>query len=260
MNARIRVLWADSFLSSLDEELVDVGLEGGVGELIRGANAEELEESGITLDEAALAETLLLDVGAESLGHLRARGAGVLALAKEEAEVIGNTLGGLEGDDDRGAIGVDLAGNLALLLGILDLLGDTLLDALEVGEHALEGGDLGLDSGLESLELLVPGDLRDGRGSLGNGLGSDNRGSGGLLLGNLLLNLRGLGLLVSDSGSLGGSGLLLNGLGGSSGGGGGLGHFARGGGIHLGVFYASLCLWLESSVARNFFAGGRARN
>ena len=224
-----------------------MGLEGSVGELIRGTNGEELEERGITLDEAALAETLLLDVGAEGLGHLRARGTGVLALAEEETEVIGDTLGGLERDDDRGAIGVDLAGNLALLLGILNLLGDTLLNTLEVGEDALEGGNLGLNSGLESLELLVPGNLRDSRGSLGDSLGSDDRGDDGLGGSDLLVSGSGdlgrgsLNLLLNSG--LGGSSLLLNsGLGGS--GGGGLGHFTGGGGIHLGVFYASLCLCL----------------
>ncbi len=233
-----------------------MGLEVEVGELlgISRGNAEQLHEGRIRLDVVLLAETLLLDVGTDELGDLRAGSSGTLTLAEEDTELVAHRDGNLEGDNRRSAVGVLLAGNLALLTGLLDLLGDTLLDTLEVGEHTLESGNLGLNSGLESLELLVPGNLRNSRGSLGNSLGSNNRSSGGLLL-NLGLSLlhllgrgsNGLNLLLS----LGGNSLLLSsGLGGS--GGSGLGHFARCGGIHLGVFYASLCLYIERRPAGNF--------
>ncbi len=248
--------WAD--LSSLDEVLVDVLLEANVGELLRGRDAKELEESGIGLDEAAVAETLLLHVGTEGLGDLRARGRGVLALTEEEAELIRDGLGLLDRDNGRGAIGVELTGNLALLLGILHLLGEALLHTLEVGEHTLESGNLGLNSGLESLELLAGSDLNRG-GDLSNRLGGDDR---------LGLSLGSLGDLGLSLGRCRGSGLgvnlgigLLHGLGrGSSSGsrgGGGLWHFASGGGIHLRVFYARLCLSLQRETAGNFLESDR---
>jgi len=247
------------YLSSLDVVLVEVLLEVEVGELVGGGNAEELHERSISLDVVLVTETLLLDVGTNELSDFRARGSGVLALAEEETEFIGDRLGDLERNNCRSAIGVFLTGNLALLLGILDFLGDTLFKALKVGKDTLESGDLGFNSGLESLELFVPGDFSNS-GFFGNRLGGDDRGNNGLgfgLLGFSLLDFLG-DFLDRGSGDLGvglGNSLLVSdsgGLGRSSGGGGGLGHFTGGGGIHLGVFYASLCLTIEHRTVSNF--------
>ena len=240
-------------LSSLDIVLVEILLEVEVGELISGGNAEELHERSIGLDVVLVAETLLLDIGTNELSDFRARGSGVLALAEEETEFIGDRLGDLERNDGRSAIGVFLTGNLALLLGFLDFLGHTLFEALEVGKDTLESGDLGFNSGLESLDFFIPGDFGNG-GFFGDRLGSDDRGDN---LGFGLLDFSLLDFLDRGSGDLGvglgSSGLLVSGgLGRSSGGSGGLGHFTGGGGIHLGVFYASLCLYIEHAADGNF--------
>ena len=119
-----------------------------------------------------------IDVGRErasdiSGGHLRA-----LGLAKEDAELILQSDGG--GEDGRAlllrdAVLILLLGTTAAATGLLDLLGDALLETLE----GLDGGDglvaLGLEGRNQGGNLLVDGLHISRRGGLGD---SRSDGSG----------------------------------------------------------------------------------
>ena len=164
-----------------------------------------------------------IDVGREGAsdicwGHLRA-----LGLAEERAELV--LEGNWGGEDGRAllldhAILSDLGATTLATRGLLDLLGNTLLQSLK----RLDGGNRGIALLLEDsdqardlllnglgLDLSGWGSNRRGNGGSGNrGWGSGSRWLSGLLRGN---NRWGGGDLDGDIG------LLLNFLGGRGGGG-----------------------------------------
>jgi hypothetical protein len=163
---------------------------------------EDLAEGEISLDDLLLHEALLLGIGADGGGDLRAAHEGTLGLAEEHAEII-RDLRGL--GEDRVLLGlIGTIGGLAVaatLGGLLELTGDALLELLHLredgGEGLTEGADLA-NEGVEvsnDIDLGGSGHLRSssgnrggnrGRGRGGNRGRSGGRGSGGILLGGSL--------------------------------------------------------------------------
>jgi hypothetical protein len=137
-------------------------------------NLEELAEVGIGVDDLLVHEALGLGVGADGGGHLAAAHESTLGLTEEDAELLANLDGLLE---DALTLGLAIIGNLgalALLTGLLELTGNTLLQLLHVGEDGGEGLAEGAHLGDEGVELGHDVDLL---GNLGNG-GSGDGGRG----------------------------------------------------------------------------------
>jgi hypothetical protein len=166
----------------LEVVLVEVALEIEVGQLLTLRHAEELLERGIRLDVVLVLEALLLHVGIDGLGDLRARHLRALGLTEEVAELIGNLGGALE--DGRGTLDlVTVLINLRLALAlasILNLTMDTLLEALDLAEQSSDSLAHRGEVASHGLDVLIERGRRGrNRGGLSGGRrdrGNDDRG------------------------------------------------------------------------------------
>jgi len=203
---------------------LEVALEVEDGHLLGLGGAEKLAKRGIGVDVLLVVELLVLHVGHDATGDIRAAHLRALGLTEEDAEVIGNLLG-------LGEDGLLLGKGVARLIkgrgpsaaaatGLLELTPKALLSLLHVGKHKAERGaklvhlrDVSGELG-NKVHLLLAGSGNGGGGRChhrgGNGGGRSGGCRGGLAArrgGNSRLRLNGSGNSNRGGGLLGGSSL-----------------------------------------------------
>ena len=144
-------------------QLVEVRLDVAVGEDLRSGNAQDLAHGLIWVDGVTLLRILQLvriDVGREGAGDIRWGHLRALGLAEERAQLILEGDGG--GEDSRAllldhAILSDLGATALAARGLLDLLGNTLLQALKRLDGSNRGIALLLEDGDQARDLLLDG-------------------------------------------------------------------------------------------------------